>query len=177
MVYIIRNGNLLQPFSTSLVNTDMKVWLYLILFLILNFTALYLGSIWTSDGVASEWYQNLNKAPWSPPGWFFGFAWTTIMICYSIYLTIVYFRIKGGRLGFILLYALQWILNILWNPTFFHFQFPNLALIVLILLTLVLSFQMFGYKRYSRYTTFLILPYFIWLLVATSLNMYIVIQN
>lgn len=39
----------------------------IILFLVLNFAALAIGGLFTGDGVPSEWYQNLNKAPWTPP--------------------------------------------------------------------------------------------------------------
>lgn len=58
----------------------------LIIFLILNFTALGLGGLFTSSAVTGDWYQALNKAPWTPPGWVFGVAWTSIMICFSIYM-------------------------------------------------------------------------------------------
>lgn len=40
-----------------------------IIFLILNFAALAIGGLSTSSGVTSEWYNALNKAPWTPPGW------------------------------------------------------------------------------------------------------------
>jgi len=46
----------------------------LFLFLLINFAALALGGLATSDGVVSLWYQNLNQAPWTPPGWVFGAA-------------------------------------------------------------------------------------------------------
>ncbi|MEM6378823.1 MAG: TspO/MBR family protein, partial [Bacteroidota bacterium] len=52
-----------------------------IIFLILNFVALGIGGFFTGPGTSSEWYNNLNQAPWTPPGWVFGAAWTTIMIC------------------------------------------------------------------------------------------------
>ena len=55
------------------------------IFLIINFTALALGGLFTSKGVPSEWYIALLKAPWTPPGWVFGFAWSIIMICYGFY--------------------------------------------------------------------------------------------
>ena len=60
--------------------------LRIIIFLFINFTGLFLGGLFTQEGVPSDWYQNLNKAPWTPPDWLFGFAWTTIMICFSIFL-------------------------------------------------------------------------------------------
>ena len=55
-------------------------------FLVLNFLALGIGGIFTGKGVPSEWYVQLNKAPWTPPGWMFGFAWTSIMICFALYM-------------------------------------------------------------------------------------------
>ena len=74
--------------------------LRVIIFLVLNFAALGLGGLFTSKGVPSDWYQHLNKAPWTPPGWAFGFAWTLIMICFSFYMVLiekyhypVYFRV------------------------------------------------------------------------------------
>jgi len=51
----------------------------LITFLLLNFGALAVGGFFTGKGVPSYWYSDLIKAPWTPPGWVFGFAWTTIM--------------------------------------------------------------------------------------------------
>ena len=38
------------------------------------------------EGASSNWYENLNKAPWTPKGWVFGFAWTFLMTCFAIYL-------------------------------------------------------------------------------------------
>ncbi|MBT6953110.1 MAG: tryptophan-rich sensory protein [Flavobacteriaceae bacterium] len=81
-----------------------------VLFLVLNFAALAIGGFFTGDGVTSEWYQNLNKAPWTPPGWVFGAAWTSIMILFALYMA---FLIKPeNRKTIILIYSVQWILNV-----------------------------------------------------------------
>ena len=108
--------------------------LRLISFLILNFAALALGSLFTSKGVPSDWYAQLNKAPWTPPGWAFGVAWTSIMICFSIYLSILWPRI-ADKTSLIVLYSIQWILNIAWNPAFFYFHQVWIGLIIIIALT------------------------------------------
>ena len=60
-----------------------------IFFLLLNFAALAIGGLFTGSGVSSEWYQNLNKAPWTPPGWVFGTVWTLIMILFAIYMAML----------------------------------------------------------------------------------------
>ena len=59
----------------------------LLFFLLINFSALTIGSWLMDNGPQTDWYKGLNKAPWTPAGWVFGFAWTTIMICFSIYMT------------------------------------------------------------------------------------------
>ena len=88
-------------------------------FLLLNFLGLALGSIYTDPGVSSEWYSNLAKAPWTPPGWVFGFAWTTIMICLSVWNAKVWVEKDTPLLK---LYYLSWIYNVVWNPVFFHIK-------------------------------------------------------
>lgn len=147
-----------------------------IIFLILNFGALAIGGIFTGKGVPSDWYVALNKAPWTPPGWVFGFAWTTIMICFSVYMAYLWPAMENKKL-LVALYAIQWILNVSWNPVFFYLHQVGLALIVITLLTLLVAFALFYSWPMLRAKGLLIAPYFIWLLVASSLNGYIFFKN
>lgn len=150
----------------------------LILFLILNFSALAIGGLLIGNPGTNEWYQQVNKAPWTPPGWVFGFAWTTIMLCFSFYLFIMDKHLpEEKRLLFYTLFSLQWILNIMWNPVFFRYQMVITGLVIIIVLTILLAwFIVFGFN-YSTTAAFLAAPYFIWLLIATSLNAYIYLKN
>ena len=147
-----------------------------LLFLILNFGALGIGGIFTSSGVTSDWYLELSKAPWTPPGWVFGAAWTTIMICFAIYMALLWPRIENKK-QIIGLYALQWVLNVLWNPVFFYFHSISVALFIISALMLLIGFFLFYYWPNLKAKSALVLPYFIWLLIATSLNGYIAINN
>lgn len=146
------------------------------LFLIINFGALALGGFFTADGVASTWYAELNKAPWTPPGWVFGAAWTFIMICFAFYMAFVS-KLEMNSKKIIGLFILQWILNVAWNPTFFYFHNAIVGLVVIIALTLLIGYLLFHYWSKLQLKTTFILPYFIWLLIATSLNAYIVVMN
>jgi tryptophan-rich sensory protein len=65
-----------------------------LLFVIINFATLAIGSFLMDDGASSLWYKNLNRAYWEPHGWVFGVAWTTIMICFSIYLALILKELK-----------------------------------------------------------------------------------
>lgn len=148
----------------------------IIIFLVLNFGALGIGGFFTGKGVPSEWYSNLNKAPWSPPGWVFGFAWTTIMICFSVYMAYAWAKVSDLKL-LMILFALQWVLNIAWNPAFFYFHQVSVALIIISLLTVLVGYFLVAYWSDLKIYSLLIMPYFVWLLIATSLNAYVLIKN
>ncbi len=150
--------------------------LRLTLFLIINFAALGLGSLFTSSGVNSEWYQSLNQAPWTPPGWVFGVVWTTVMVCFSFYMAFLWGETKNLKLVG-LLFGLQWVLNVAWNPVFFQLKETSFGLILISGLTLLVGCFLFFYWSDLKWKSLLIAPYFIWLLIATSLNAYIVLNN
>ena len=148
----------------------------LILFLALNFGALAIGGLFTSEGVPSDWYANLSKAPWTPPGWVFGAAWATIMICFALYLAYLWPAVENKTL-FFGLFTLQWILNVAWNPTFFYYQQVFAGLLVISGLTVLIGFYLFAFWPQLKLKSLLIVPYFFWLLIATSLNGYIYFNN
>tara|TARA_B110000444_G_C18833763_1_gene594763 strand:- start:1187 stop:1645 length:459 start_codon:yes stop_codon:yes gene_type:complete len=148
----------------------------IILFLMLNFGALAIGSYFTDGGASSDWYQNLNKAPWTPAGWVFGAAWTSIMICYSVYMAYL-IKINRNTKKIILLYSIQWILNVSWNPIFFELHLIILGLIEICLLTTLITYLCIHFWKELKTKTLLIFPYLIWLLIASSLNAYIACYN
>jgi benzodiazapine receptor len=151
----------------------MKILKLSILFLIINFSALAIGSWLMNNGPISEWYVQLNKAPWTPDGWVFGVAWTTIMICFSIYLAYVFKDNNSTSLK--ILFALQVFLNIIWNYAFFNQHQIGLGLLIIFLLTIVVFY--FFFKFNIKTIKYLLLPYMVWLCLATSLNAYIYLYN
>ena len=150
----------------------------ILIFAVLNFGALGLGTYFMGGGPSSGWYQNLNKAPWTPPGWVFGAAWTTIMIFFSIFM----WRStkEDQRKNHLLVYgvfSVQLVLNIFWNPVFFanHQLFFSLMIIVALTLLIIL-WMMYGFKKFGA-AGLLLLPYALWLVIATSLNAYAWLYN
>ena len=148
----------------------------IIIFAILNFGALGLGAYFMGEGPSSSWYQNLNKAPWTPPGWVFGVAWTTIMICFSVYMAELWENSNSINIV-ITMFVIQWVLNVMWNPSFFKYHHSLLGLIIIILLTGVVAKLFFSNLSLLGYKSIWLLPYLLWLLIATSLNAYIFIKN
>jgi translocator protein len=157
-------------------NPKIKSIITFLIFLIINFAALALGALFTGEGVPSAWYQNINKAPWTPPGWVFGFAWTTIMICFSFYMTYLW-NITANKKPLIILFTLQWVLNFSWNPLFFFHHAVGVALFTIFALTILVGYFLFSNWKQLQLKSLLIAPYFVWLLIATSLNAYIYWYN
>ena len=147
----------------------------ILIFGLLNFGALGIGGLLMGDGPSSQWYEQLNKAPWTPPGWVFGLAWTLLMICFTIYMAIAVPKVDSRWIW--ILFALQFVTNIAWNYLFFNQHLPFWALIDLTLLTGVVWFMFFRFKPALGLSSIWIVPYMAWLLVALSLNAYAWLKN
>lgn len=153
----------------------MKFFKLFLLFLIVNFAALGIGILLMGTGPTSDWYTSMNKAPWTPPNWAFGASWTFIMLCFSIYMTFLYLKHPTKKV--VSLFIIQFMLNIAWNFVFFNQHFIVIGLGVIITLTFIITALLVTYLNSLKTKTLLILPYFIWICIATSLNLYILINN
>ena len=153
----------------------MKFYKGFLLFLFINFSALALGIWLMNDGPRTEWYINLNQAPWSPPGWVFGIAWSSIMILFSVYMT---FLVQVNRSKKVIgLFSAQFLLNVIWNYLFFNQHLIALGLLNIIFLTILMFYFLLAFKDSLKNKRFYVLPYCIWLVLATSLNLYIALYN
>ena len=154
----------------------MNRYALLVIFLLINFGGLAVGNWLMNSGPMSTWYLELDKAPWTPPGWVFGAAWTLIMICFSIYLANLFLKNKSIEKYWVFLLAL--IFNVSWNYIFFNQQLTAWGLVNIVILTVLIFYFFFRFNSEKIKTyRLLLLPYMIWLCLATSLNAYIVFNN
>ena len=152
----------------------MRKYLPFITLLFINFFGLYLGGLATDPGVQSDWYQNLNQAPWKPPGFIIGIVWTIIGITWSI---IGHYVWKHFRRDMDV-YMLGVLLNITWCPLFFTFHSTLTAGIVIILLALTVFYILERMRKGGLFLESLFgYLYFFWLMVATSINWFIIFMN
>ncbi|MFH4966300.1 TspO/MBR family protein [Gaetbulibacter sp. M235] len=153
----------------------MRLIKYLIFFLVINFGALALGIWFMENGPRSDWYLSLNKAPWTPPGWVFGFAWTSIMICFSIYMAYLFLTLQNTKVK--ILFTIQFLLNVGWNFIFFNQHLIGFGLLVIMSLTIIIAIFLYDFRKHMALKSLLILPYFLWLCIACSLNLYVLLYN
>lgn len=153
----------------------MKFYKGLVLFIVINFSALAIGTWLMNNGPQSEWYVTLNQAPWSPPGWVFGVAWSSIMLLFSVYMSYLV-QINSSK-KIIVLFSIQFVLNVFWNYLFFNQHLIALGLLNLVFLTLLMFYFFVTFKQTLKNKSVFVLPYCLWLVLATSLNLYIAIFN
>ena len=125
------------------------------------------------------WYQALKKPSFSPPASIFGPVWSFLyVIIFSTFGYVFYLFIKK-RLPFIV--VLPFILNLVFNFAFTPIQFGlknNLLAALDILLVLgTLVWLMIAIYPHSRVITFLQIPYLLWVIFATVLQISITMLN
>lgn len=153
----------------------MKQFIYTLFFFVINFAGLAIGNLLMHDGPSSDWYFQLEKAPWTPPGIVFGIAWSFIMICFSIYLGKLFSNNVTKAKSFV--FVVQVLLNVSWNYIFFKQHLIFFGLVCILLLTALIFISFFTLSKNIKEYKYLLLPYMLWLCIATSLNLYILVHN
>lgn len=131
-----------------------------------------------SDGGESAWYASLDKAPWNPPSWVFAPVWTALYATMGLAAWLVWREGGWHRRGAALsLFVVQLALNLAWSPIFFDAQRPGLALIEMAALWLLLALTIRAFARVRVLAAALLVPYFLWITFAFTLNAWIVRAN
>jgi translocator protein len=113
----------------------------------------------------------LNK-PFNIPGIIFPIVWTILYLLMSI----SYYLVSNNKhtLG---IYLAQLIVNSLWTLIFFGLRLRLLAFIWLILLIVLVTIMVIKYYKIRPLSTYLLIPYYAWLLFAAYLNLSIYLLN
>jgi tryptophan-rich sensory protein len=122
-----------------------------------------------------EWYAQLAKPAFNPPGWIFGPVWTGLYVLIAIAGWRVWQRDGGGWP--MKLWWMQIVLNFSWSPVFFSAQRIGLALVVIfLLLGAILAFIAIAWRQ-DRVAAWLFAPYAAWVAFASILNASILMLN
>jgi len=122
-----------------------------------------------------DWYKKIKKSGLTPPDRVFSIVWTILYILIIISL-IIYVRNKWSKYG-LLLFIIQFILNIIWTTIFFRYRLICLSVIDILLLIVLVCLMIKEYYRVNKYSGYILIPYLIWLLLALYLNIYICLYN
>jgi len=137
-----------------------------------------LGSMVTVTGPES-WYATLEKPFFTPPGWLFAPVWITLFTLMGIALFLVWdagIRNRHVKIA-VIVFAIQFALNILWSFLFFGLQSPYLGLVDVVLLWFMIAATIAVFAKIRKMAAVLLLPYLVWVTLATALNYAIWVLN
>ena len=136
------------------------------------------GGVATSRGVG-DWYDGLDRAPWNPPSWLFGPAWTVLYALMAVAAWLVAREGLGdsGVQVALTLYLVQLALNLGWSIVFFGLRRPGLALVVIGALLVAIAATAIAFHPVSPAAAWLLVPYLVWVAFAASLNAWIAFAN
>jgi len=151
-------------------NKPKRQWIGLIVFVVLCFTAAWLGSSVTTPKIGS-WYASLTKPSFNPPNWIFGPVWSALYLSMAVAAWLVW-RQKGWNdaKGPLSLFGIQLGLNIGWSWIFFGMENPAFAFVEILLLWAVITATMLAFWRRSLFAGMLFVPYIAWVTFAAVLN-------
>jgi tryptophan-rich sensory protein len=154
----------------------VRGWLMLLAFVAIAFAVAALGSL-STIGAVNGWYSSVPHAAWTPPNWAFGAVWTVLYALIAVSGWLVWLeRNRVDTRVALGLYVTQLVLNSLWTPVFFggYSQIGQpalwIALAIILVLDLAVAATMTAFWPLSRAATWLLLPYLLWILYASSLN-------
>lgn len=120
---------------------------------------------------ARDFYQQLERPVWSPPGSVFGPVWSLLYTLMAVAAWLVW-RAGGlyGARRALGLFLLQLAWNALWSWLFFAWRLGGLAMADIVLLWATLLATIVAFHRWSRPAAWLLAPYLAWVSFAAALN-------
>ena len=147
----------------------------LLIFNILAFGASAWGS-YVTNLYKEPWYSMIVKPSFNPPEWIFAPAWITLYIAMSFAIWFICINPKRVE-KIIYIYFIHLLINGSWSIFFFGL---HLILASLIVIGIIIFFVVWLIKLYypiNKLSSFLMIPYLMWLSYAFVLNFYIFILN
>jgi tryptophan-rich sensory protein len=125
------------------------------------------------------WYFALKHPEWKPPDPYFGVIWSLIFTLCAISGAMAWQAAHTSQLQkrVLVLFGANAFLNILWSALYFKLQRPDWAVFEVVFLWLSILFLVMGLWRLSIKAACLIFPYWIWVSIATVLNVQTVKLN
>jgi benzodiazapine receptor len=135
--------------------------------LVLTYAFAALGAI--ASARAAQFYAQLSRPDWAPPGWLFGPVWT------ALYLLMALAAWRVGRSGIrraapaLWLYMAQLALNSLWTWLFFAWHLGALSFACIVVLWVLIAATCAVFARRDRLAGMLLWPYLAWVSFAGAL--------
>ena len=139
-------------------------WILFAIFLAACFAAGTTGAVFPPG----EWYEKLDKPPWTPPNWMFPLAWMTLYILIAAAAARV--AVADANAYAFAFFAVQIALNTLWTPVFFGLRRMAAGFVVLLALWVSVAATLVAFWQIDLWAGVMFVPYLAWVTVAGALN-------
>lgn len=138
-----------------------------------------IGSVFTFSSIPT-WYAALTKPSFTPPNWVFGPVWITLYALIGIAVYLIYnapVKNKQAKHNALMAFSAQLVLNALWSIIFFGMHWIFYGFVVIVLLWLAVLLTIIKFYKINKTAGWILIPYIVWLSLATALNYYVWILN
>lgn len=136
-----------------------------------------LASRQSSKNEADIYTKELKQAPWAPPGWLFGPAWTTINIFLLLALQRLLQSDISGKKKLIILQSLIWVVFFTFGYVYFNKKSPVLAAVwTMSDAALAAASFIISYKA-DKKLAYYYLPLLLWTVFASTVAGYQALNN
>ncbi|HRP75977.1 MAG TPA: tryptophan-rich sensory protein, partial [Rhodocyclaceae bacterium] len=120
---------------------------------------------------AGDFYRQLIRPPWAPPGWLFAPAWTVLYLLMGVAAWLVWRERSARKVGIALtLFLVQLGANALWTWLFFAWRLGALAFGEILVLWVLILCTIAVFWRVRPLAGALLIPYLAWVSFATALT-------
>lgn len=137
-----------------------------------------IGSAFTVPQITT-WYAALEKPAFTPPNAVFMPVWFTLYALMGVSVFLILrkgLRTEGVKVPFILFWV-QLALNASWSAVFFGSESILGGFVVILALGVILLITIIKFFKLSKVAGGLLIPYIVWIGIASSLNAGILMLN
>lgn len=136
-----------------------------------------IGGVFTVSAIPA-WYATLAKPSFTPPNSVFSPIWITLYLLMGIAVFLVWrHELKDAVVPAFILFWVQLVFNVLWSVVFFGFKSPLGGVVVIVILWLLILFTIIKFFGISKLAGSLLLPYIVWVSIASYLNIGVWLLN
>lgn len=154
----------------------MNKFLKAVGWIVLSQMAGFIGAGLTATSVQT-WYVTLNKPWFTPPNWLFGPMWITLYTLMGLATFWISEKKTKQSKSAVKFFLVHLLVNALWSPVFFGLKQVFLALVIIAIMWVMIVLLIGKYGKIDKKAGLALVPYLMWVSVATALNVAILVLN